>query len=235
MSQLLGSGYHIGGPTGRCAATGRVLNVGEPFVATLSETPESEDLVRADYSAEAWDSGAKPNGLVGSWRGVVAAADAKRTVIIDDEVVMDLFEQLAEQTEPKRVAFRFVLALMLIRKKKLVCEETRRAKEGQPSVLLVRRRGDPRPPEGPAYMEVIDPGLDEEAIEGIMEQFEAVLSGRGLNEPSPPPPHAASSPTIAGAVPEGAGPGEVTAETKPTTKKKGASNRKKKPSSGEGA
>ena len=212
-----------------------MLNVGEPFVATLSETPESEDLLRADYSAEAWDSGAKPNGLVGSWRGVVAAADAKRAVIIDDEVVMDLFEQLAEQTEPKRVAFRFVLALMLIRKKKLVCEETRRAKEGQPSVLLVRRRGDPRPPEGPAYMEVIDPGLDEEAIEGIMEQFEAVLSGRGLNEPSPPPAAATLPPTgAAGAVPEGAGPGEATAETKPTTKKRVAS-RKKKPSGGEGA
>ncbi len=180
MSQLLGSGYHIGGPTGRCAATGRVLGVGEPFVATLSESAESEELVRADYSAAAWESGVRPAGLVGSWRGVVPSADSKPKVLIDDEVVMDLFEQLAEQAEPKRVAFRFVLALMLIRKKKLVCEETRRAKDGQPSVLLVRRRGDPRPPEGPACMEVVDPGLDEEAIEGIMEQFEAVMSGRGV-------------------------------------------------------
>jgi hypothetical protein len=230
MSQLLGSGYHIGGPTGRCAATGKPLNVGEAFVATLSETTESDDLRRADYSVDAWDSGVRPEGMVGSWRGVVPAPDAKKAVIIDDEVVMDLFEQLAEQTEPKRIAFRFVLALMLIRKKKLVCEETRRAKAGEPSVLLVRRRSDPRPPEGPAYMEVIDPGLDEEAIEGIMEQFEAVLSGRGLSEPSapaPPPPSesAAANEPVAGSTSDAP-------SGKPA--KKPAAKRKKKPSSGEG-
>lgn len=177
MSQLHASGYHIGGPTGVCAVTGRPLAVGEHFVALLIESPENDDLTRSDCSLEAWERGTRPHGLFGYWKGVIPEPNAKPKLLIDDEVVLDLFEQLADQTEPRRVAFRFVLALILIRKRLLACDETRRGNATEQAVLLVRHRGTPRPPEGPPLLEVIDPGLDESSIEGIMEQFESVIGG----------------------------------------------------------
>jgi hypothetical protein len=204
MSRLGTPDYRIGKLNGVCAATGRKLAVGERFVAALAESAETEDLIRMDYSLEAWEQGARPEGgrLFGFWRAVVPESDAKQRVLIDDDAIVDLFEQLAETTDPKRVAFRFVLALVLIRKKLLTCESSRapRAKatgdggegvgEGgsEPGALLVRRRGDPRPPEGPPLMEVIDPGLTDEAIDDVIQQFEAVMSGEISTEPPPAKP-----------------------------------------------
>lgn len=207
MSQLHASGYHIGGPTGVCAVTGRPLAVGEHFVAVLLESPENDELTRVDCCLEAWERGTRPPGLFGYWKGVVPEPNAKPKMIIDDEVVLDLFEQLAEQTDPKRIAFRFVLALILIRKRLLVCDETRRGTPTELPALLVRHKGTPRPPEGPPLLEVIDPGLDESSIEGIMEQFEAIVGGSlqpGGSPAAGPPSHGTATPAPS-APPAGSG------------------------------
>lgn len=177
MSRFGTQDYPIGKGTGVCAATGRRLAPGERFVAALVEPEESDDLVRVDFGAEAWDEGARPKGLFGFWRGTVQAGDAKKKVLIDDEAILDLFEQLAGAADQRRVAFRFVLALVLVRKRLLVCESTRAPRGDQPGVMLVRRKGDPRPPEGPALREVIDPGMTDEAIDEVIQQFEAVMAG----------------------------------------------------------
>lgn len=188
MSRFGSQDYPIGKGTGVCAATGRRLDVGERFVAALVESDESDDLQRIDFSAEAWDDGARPRHLFGFWRGVVPAADAKKHVLIDDDALVDLFEQLAAATDPRRIAFRFVLCLTLVRKRLLVCESTRAPRAGEPGVMLIRRKGDPRPPDGPAFIEVIDPGMTDEAIDEVIQQFEAVMAGDVSVQPASPGP-----------------------------------------------
>ncbi len=168
--------YRIDLPTGVCSATGRRLHVGEAFVGALVEAPGSDDLRRLDFSHAAWEAGSRPAApcrLLGFWRGVVAPPDTKPHVLIDDESLMDLFEQSAEQAEPRRAAFRFVLALILVRKRLLVHEGS------SGTVMLVRPKGAARPPQGPPLIEVVDPGLDEDAIAAVIEQFEALMAGGG--------------------------------------------------------
>ena len=177
MSRFGSQDYPIGKGTGVCAATGRRLGVGESFVASLVESDDSDELQRIDFSADAWDDGARPRRLFGFWRGVVPAPDARKHVLIDDDALLDLFEQLASATDDRRVAFRFVLCLTLVRKRLIVCESTRAPRAGEPGVMLVRRKGDPRPPDGPAFIEVIDPGMTDEAIDDVIQQFEAVMAG----------------------------------------------------------
>lgn len=177
MSRLGSQDYSIGKTTGVCAATGRRLEVGEPFVGALVEPVDSEVLVRVDFSEGAWEEGARPERLFGFWRGVVPAENERRPVLIDDQAIMDLFEQLAETTDAKRIAFRFVLALVLVRKRLLVLESTRSARGQEPGVMRVRRKGEARPPEGPPLMEVVDPGMTDEAVDEVIQQFEAVMAG----------------------------------------------------------
>src|SRR5262245_8339457 len=122
MSRLNSPSFHIGHSSGRCAATGRLLAVGEHFVVALVEPEGSDDLVRIDYSLEAWSRGSRPAPparVFGYWKGVVLPPSAKPHALIDDEGLLDLFDQWGEQTDPRRVAFRFVLALILIRKRLL--------------------------------------------------------------------------------------------------------------------
>ncbi len=172
MAGLGASSYPIGRPTPVCQSTGRELAIGEEAVALLLERVDSEELTRQDYSVEAWESGARPEApwqIFGLWRFRVPDGEEKES--IDHGSLADLFEQLAEQTDPKRVAFRYVIALMLIRKRLLVLEGS------NDGVLLVRAKSDPPPPEGPALAEVVDPGLDDDSIDEVAEQLHAVLGG----------------------------------------------------------
>ncbi len=174
MSRLNSPGYQIGQSSGVCASTGRRLEVGEQFVAALVEPDGTDELARLDFSLIAWEEGSRPappTRLFGFWKGVVVLPSSRPQTLIDDDGLIDLFEQLAEQTDPRRLAFRFVLALILVRKRLLVVEESR------PGMMLVRLRGTARPPEGPAYIPVADPGLDDDAIDGVIEQLEAVMPG----------------------------------------------------------
>ncbi|MBL0927320.1 MAG: hypothetical protein IBJ11_06670 [Phycisphaerales bacterium] len=169
MSITAGTPYEIGRRTNVCAATGRALVAGERYVAVLIEREDGQGLDRADYSEAGWAGlSPRPRGLFAHWRGVVDAPGAKGPRLIDDGALMDLFEQLGETDDPRRVAFRYVLALLLVRKRLL---ETVSQRAG---VLMVRRRGE----EGPAAA-VRAPELDARAIADATEQLQALLRAEG--------------------------------------------------------
>ena len=171
MAAIGKTSFHIAHPTGVCRATGRPIGVGEAYIAALVEPEGSDDLEREDYSLGAWNEGARPAGgrrLFASWRAVMAASNAPRRILADDDSLLDLFESLAEDTDPRKVAFRFVLALLLTRRRVLALEG------GEPGRILVRERGVERPPKGPPLVEGTDPALDEGAIAAVIEQMKAI-------------------------------------------------------------
>jgi hypothetical protein len=155
----------------------------ETFVAVLAQDLELDAFVRLDYSLEAWSGGARPKRplvVLGIWKSTVPEPGAKKRLLIDDASLVDLFEQTAEETEgatpegaKEKLAFRFVLALILLRKRLLVQEGAKG------KTMLVRAKGTARPPEGPALMEVVDPGLDDNTIVRVTEQLGTVLSDSG--------------------------------------------------------
>lgn len=176
MAASSGLTYETGRPTGVCAATGRPLEIGDRFVAVLVEAVGTAGLNRLDFSQEAWDGGSRPEAparVFGFWRATVAPSGAKRKQLVDNEALLDLFEQLDAATEPRKLAFRYLLALVLVRKRLLVIEGTR------PGVMLVRQKGAALPParggDGPPFIEVVDPGMDRQAMEEGTEELAAIL------------------------------------------------------------
>ena len=152
-----------------CAATGRVLEPGERHIAALVETPDDQALVRVLYSLGAWESGARPEppaGLFGYWARVAGEGSKPAGPVISQDELFDLFEQLAEADQPRRIGFRYLLALMLMRKRRLVFEG---AVPGDPKRLRLKARP------GGAIYEVIDPGMDEEAIARATEELGRVI------------------------------------------------------------
>ena len=147
-------------------------------MVVLLETGGEEELDRLDFSLEAWEGGARPEKgkrVFASWRTQAHEPGKKEGALIAAAGLMDLFEQLGDAEEPRRVAFRYVLALMLIRKRQL---EYAGSADG---AILVLPRGSE---EGAEPIRVHDPQasgeLDEAALTELAEQVEQVLdSGDG--------------------------------------------------------
>lgn len=175
MSKIAGMQYSVGSPTKQCAASGRDILTGERFVAALSQSLETEEFVRQDFSEEAWSRGARPKrplALLGFWRAIAQDGEQKRRLLIDDDSLLELFAQTADAgpNEREKLVFRCVLALLLLRKRLLVQEGSKG------TTMLLRERGVPKPPEGPALVEVIDPGLDGESLAAVTAQLAGVLA-----------------------------------------------------------
>ena len=160
-----------------CAASGRTLEVGERFVAVLVE-PAEGPLERLDYSIDAWEGGARPERpAFAAWRATVPEPSAKANPLIDDDELLDLFERPLGG-DGDQLAFRYLLALVLIRRKKLVYEGGRPAdpRHERTGLMLVRPKGVALPPEGPALIEVVDPGLTEERAGALLDQLGAIMN-----------------------------------------------------------
>jgi hypothetical protein len=155
--------YQIQPNSRQCCVSGRPLQPGETCYSVLMV--EEAKLVRKDYSREAWQG--PPAGAVGHWLSKVQAADRPKRLAIDPEMLFDCFVRLEAQTEPARVNFRYVLALLLMRRKRLKFEETRTA-DGHEVLRL-------RCSQTRTIHEVVNPSLSDEAIQAVQDEVFKVL------------------------------------------------------------
>lgn len=174
MAGFFSASYPISRSTGQCAATGQAFAPGEHFVAALVETEGSEELGRLDYSLGAWEGGSRPEAparLFAHWRGVFAPPQGPRKLLLNDDELLDLFEQLATADRTNQIAFRYVLALLLVRRRVLTYEGT---VEG---VMRVRVKRPVAEQANEPIVEVVDPKLDDETVAGVIEQLGEVVGG----------------------------------------------------------
>jgi hypothetical protein len=120
----------------QCAASGRTLAPGETYFSTLHI--EAGRSVRRDCSAEEWRGA--PEGAIAWWKAVVPRGDGSKPKLAPQDVLPNLFAELAEQ--PDEADFRYVLGLLLMRRKILKLDETRRDSLGEILVLECPRRGE---------------------------------------------------------------------------------------------
>lgn len=146
-----------------CAATGRPLLPGEKYFSILLD--EAGQFIRKDYSTEGWPG--SPSEAMAVWSGRVPEVNQKRRLTFDDDLLMECFERLADESEGARVQFRYVLALLLLRRKRLKFEDVRR--DGDQEYLQLK---DSRT--GTAF-EVLDPRLAEADIGRVQDEVFRVL------------------------------------------------------------
>ncbi len=148
----------------RCAQTGRELKPGEFYFSVLSESPDG--FSRNDYSADAWTG--PPDGAIGFWRSKVPEPSGKRRAqLVDDSVILEFFNRLSGEHEAYKINFRYILALLLVRKKVLKLGAAER--DGDREVLVLRS-----PTSGEQHR-VVNPELTEEQLMAAQTEVERVL------------------------------------------------------------
>jgi len=148
---------------GQCCITQQAFEVGEEYFAALVETETG--LERRDYSTECWHKERPP--VYCFWRTRMPEADQKKKLFVDDEMLLTFFDRLADETEPEKVNFRFVLMLILMRKRRLKYEGMKT--EGAMETWSLRVSGENR------CVEVINPHLTEDKIEQLSSQMGQIL------------------------------------------------------------
>ena len=158
-------GYEVSRPQGVCAITGQPIAADEKFMAALRETPQGFE--RVDVSMPAWAEFDRKD-VVAFWQTTMPKTEQKNKLFVDDEVLCQLFERLADVQEPAKLNFRFVLGLILMRKRLIVYEDARK-EEGR-DVWVVRMKGkDER-------LTLVDPKLDEQQVTEVSQQLGEILN-----------------------------------------------------------
>lgn len=161
--------WEVEAATGRCAATGRILEEGEEFYTVLFE--QGESFTRLDYSLEVWQG--PPEDAYCHFKTRVPIKEKQKKVFVDDEVLVGFFERLADETEPVRVQFRFVLALILMRKR-LLRYEGSTMQDGVEVWEMTLTRPGPDKSRGSLHR-VVNPQLSDDQIEAVSRELSAIL------------------------------------------------------------
>jgi hypothetical protein len=160
------SGYAVARPEGKCSATGQPIVPGDKFMALVRETPTG--IERSDFCLAAWPDVDKKDALA-FWQTTMPTPDqTKKKVFVDDDVLMQLFERLADATETTKIHFRFVLGLILMRKRLLTYEGTDH-KDGQDFWMVrVKKAAEAIP--------LADPTLDQDQMQAVSSQLGEILN-----------------------------------------------------------
>jgi hypothetical protein len=155
--------WEINKPLGQCCGTGKKIEYGEEYFAALVETEEG--LSRRDFCADYWLA-EKPNVFC-YWRTKLPRPDEKKHRFVDDEMLMAFFERLGKEAEQEKINFRFVLALVLMRKRRLKYDSSR-SEDGK-EIWRLRIAGEKE------FVEVTNPKLDDEQVKQLTSQIGEIL------------------------------------------------------------
>jgi hypothetical protein len=155
--------WEIDKPLGQCYGTGRKIEPGKEYFGALVETEQG--LQRRDFCAEYWNS-EKPDAFC-YWKTKLIPAGQKKPIFVDDEMLMAFFRRLENETEQEKVNFRFVLALILMRKRCLKYDSSRTENGREIWRLRITGEND--------FVEVTNPNLDQQQIEQLTSQIGEIL------------------------------------------------------------
>lgn len=157
--------WQVDRTAGQCAKTGLALKEGDPYYTVLFE--EGDTFRREDYSEEGWTG--PPEGAFCHFKTRLPVKQKKKRLLVDDDLLVNFFSRLADETEPARLRFRFVLALILMRKRILKYDET--IKEGENEYWRMRLVKETH------VHTVLNPRMTDDEILEVSRELSVILHG----------------------------------------------------------
>lgn len=170
--------FKISKTQGLCTKCNQTLEPGEEIYALVRA--DEEELERQDFHLKCFcnDEASQetlienmqddPN-VLGVWRTHIPRPEEKKKLLIDNALLINFFERLEGQTEPAKLKFRYVLTLILMRKRLLNYEGMITANDID--TWKMRVRGTDR------YYQVIDPKLDEQQVSEVSASLGEIMEG----------------------------------------------------------
>lgn len=157
--------------SGQCHRCESELAEGQTYYGALIEV--GEGFERRDFCPACWE-GQKTEHFC-FWKSRVPIRQKKEKLFVDDTLLINFFERLDQQSDAMRIRFRFVLALILMRKKLLRYEQTIR--DGKTEYWQMRLTA------ANALHQVENPRMNDQQIAEVSSQLGMILRGEALTDP----------------------------------------------------
>jgi len=156
--------YHLPPVSKTCAASGQPLEPGQPCYSALIE--QDGRYRRLDFAPEHWTGPAEET--LAYWKSTVPVPTRTAAQPLDPDALLRYFEQLCEDANPAQQKFAYVLALLLLQKRRLKIEGSRQEDDVE-YLQLIGSRG-----EGP--YEIRDQQLTDKETEQLQQSLSAHLA-----------------------------------------------------------
>ena len=162
----------------QCAVTDRPIVEGEKHYTAIYVDPETGGYSRRDVGFDAWAQELAERQPFSFWKSVYTKnAPEERPELATKESGMSLLQHMIEENEPYTENARYILALMLERKRILTPTAVKETEQGRMLFYENRKTGD-------AFV-IRDPQLRLDEVAGVQEEVATLL---GFGGPDSPPP-----------------------------------------------
>ena len=171
----------------QCHHCGVPFEPEQAFFSVLFQT--SEGLQRNDFCDNCFQN-YRPPDVVYFWKTMLPKAGGsgkKQRPVLDMEYVLEFFKRLEGDSSIQRVAFRYILALMLSRKKILTAGEKKKDDQGH----VVQNYREKMAGAETVNHAVIEPDLNETEIQALSAELSVLLGMAPTPEASDVPETAA--------------------------------------------
>jgi len=160
-----------------CTITERHFEDGESFCTAIFPDPESSGYLRKDFSTDAWEQrGDDELAPFSFWQSIYRAPVKEEEIEITEESPEDLLRRLIEEDEEHTENVRYILAVMLERKKQLVEADNQPTATGIIRIYEHRKSGD--------VFIVKDPNIPLSEVESVQDEISIMLeTGGRIPEP----------------------------------------------------
>ena len=137
--------YKITASSHACQACDRRFAIGDAYYSAILEVDGDEMFARHDFCTDCWNPDAAE--YFSFWKTRVPEPEQPRRrgpQLVDLARLMELFEHLGDAQEDRALRFRYVLALVLMRKRRLKIVSSRRLDGGRAEELTLREPGTDR-------------------------------------------------------------------------------------------
>ncbi|MBN1786881.1 MAG: hypothetical protein JW806_00635 [Sedimentisphaerales bacterium] len=155
--------WEIHKPLGICSGSGEVIGPGRSFIATLVET--GNGFERRDYTEQYWQQDSP--AVYCYWKSTMPEDDKKKKIFVDNDMLLAFFERLATETDEEKINFRFVLTLVLMRKRLIKYDSSQTVDGKEIWTVKITGRNE--------TADVINPYLTEDKIEQLSDQLGQIL------------------------------------------------------------
>lgn len=163
--------WHIRTRTHACAQTGAPFEDGQALFTAIYFDPETGGYLRRDISLPAWEQELAERTPYSYWKTSYQKTVAEeKPDITGKESPLSLLQRLAEEDDPRSEHARYILAIMLERKRQLTETAVKDTETGKMRFYENKKTGD--------VFIIRDPELRLDEIEQVQEEV-ALLLGFG--------------------------------------------------------